>query len=141
MLIRAYQSDDAAQVVALWERAGLTRPWNDPRKDIARKLVVQPELFFVLLVDDRIAGTLMAGYEGHRGWMNYLAVDPGMQRRGYGRLLVEHAERALGERGCPKINLQVRAGNGNAIAFYRKLGYVEDEVVSLGKRLERDESR
>lgn len=141
MFIRAYQSDDEAQVVALWERTGLTRPWNDPRKDIARKLAVQPELFFVLVVEERVAGTLMAGYEGHRGWMNYLAVDPAVQRRGYGRLLVEHAERALGERGCPKINLQVRGTNAGAVEFYRRLGYLDDDVISLGKRLEHDGPR
>ena len=138
MLIRAYESDDEAEVVALWQRAGLTRAWNDPRKDIARKLAVQPELFFVLVAEGRVAGTLMAGYEGHRGWMNYLAVDPELQRRGYGRMLVEHAERVLRDRGCPKINLQVRATNPEAIEFYRKLGYLDDEVVSLGKRLEHD---
>ena len=138
MLIRAYHDADEAAVVALWLRAGLTRPWNDPRKDIARKLAVQSELFFVLVLESRIAGTLMAGYEGHRGWMNYLAVDPELQRRGYGRMLVEHAERALRDRGCPKINLQVRATNSEAIEFYRKLGYLDDEVVSLGKRLEHD---
>jgi ribosomal protein S18 acetylase RimI-like enzyme len=138
VLIRACHVTDEAEVVALWERAGLTRAWNDPRKDIARKFAVQPELFFILTAEGRIAGTLMAGYEGHRGWMNYLAVDPELQRRGYGRMLVEHAERALRDRGCPKINLQVRATNPEAIEFYRKLGYLDDEVVSLGKRLEHD---
>jgi ribosomal protein S18 acetylase RimI-like enzyme len=140
MLLRAYQSQDEAEVVALWERCGLTRPWNDPRKDIARKLTVQPELFVVLVVEGAIAGTVMAGYDGHRGWMNYLAVAPERQHRGYGRALVEHAERALRELGCPKLNLQVRSSNASVLEFYRRLGYLQDDVVSLGKRFEQDES-
>jgi ribosomal protein S18 acetylase RimI-like enzyme len=139
--IRIYREGDEADVLALWERAGLTRPWNDPRKDIARKLAAAPELFFVLCSEGRLAGTLMAGYEGHRGWMNYLAVEPDRQLLGFGRRLVEHAERALRVLGCPKLNLQVRSTNPAALAFYRKLGYLEDEVISLGKRLEDDEPR
>lgn len=136
--IRAFRAADEAQVIALWERCGLTRPWNDPRKDIARKLTVQPELFFVLELHGAVVGSVMAGYEGHRGWMNYLAVSPDAQKRGYGRALVEHAERALQAIGCPKLNLQVRSSNAAVIDFYRGLGYVDDSVVSLGKRFERD---
>ena len=124
--------------MTLWEHCGLTRPWNDARKDIARKLAVQPELFFVLDVDGTVVGSVMAGYEGHRGWMNYLAVSPDAQRHGYGRALVEHAERALQAIGCPKLNVQVRSSNSTVIEFYRRLGYVEDSVVSLGKRFEHD---
>lgn len=139
MQIRVYRDQDEAAVLALWERCDLTRPWNDPRKDIRRKLRAQPELFFVGLVGDRVVGTTMVGYEGHRGWINYLAVEPELHKSGLGRHLMEHAERVLAGLGCPKVNLQVRVGNAVAVEFYRRLGYVEDAVVSFGKRLERDE--
>lgn len=135
MQIRLFRLADEAAVVALWEECRLTRPWNDPHKDIARKLAVQPELFLVGVTDGALMASLMAGYEGHRGWMNYLAVAPRFRGRGFGRSLVEHAERALLERGCPKVNLQVRATNLEAVAFYRRLGYAQDESISLGKRL------
>jgi ribosomal protein S18 acetylase RimI-like enzyme len=141
MNIRSFQAADRELVVDLWSRCGLLRPWNDPRKDIARKLRVQPELFLVVEVEGAIAGTVMAGYDGHRGWINYLAVDPGSRHRGLGRALMAEAERLLRERGCPKINLQVRHDNREAIAFYQRIGFAEDAVVSLGKRLERDDER
>jgi ribosomal protein S18 acetylase RimI-like enzyme len=135
MHIRTFHAADEGAVVALWDECGLTRPWNDPHKDIARKLEVQPELFLVGAVDEAVMASVMAGYEGHRGWMNYLAVAPRFRARGYGRALVAHVERLLLERGCPKINLQVRASNPAAVAFYRRLGYAQDESISLGKRL------
>ncbi len=135
MQIRTFQAADESAVVALWDECGLTRSWNNPRKDIARKLAVQPELLLVGVIDAELKASVMAGYEGHRGWMNYLAVAPRLRGRGYGRALVEHVERLLLERGCPKINLQVRASNPEAVAFYRRLGYAQDESISLGKRL------
>jgi ribosomal protein S18 acetylase RimI-like enzyme len=135
MRIRPFKPDDEAAVVALWEECRLTRPWNDPYRDIARKLAVQPELFLVGVLKRNIVASVMAGYEGHRGWVNYLAVEPRHRGRGFGRAMMQHVEKALAERGCPKLNLQVRRSNGEAIAFYRHLGYVEDESVSLGKRL------
>jgi ribosomal protein S18 acetylase RimI-like enzyme len=135
MRIRRFERADEAAVVALWEECGLTRSWNDPLKDIARKLAVQPELFLVGVTDGAVMASVMAGYEGHRGWMNYLAVAPRFRGRGLGRALVEHVERLLLERGCPKVNLQVRATNLEAVAFYRRLGYAQDESISLGKRL------
>jgi ribosomal protein S18 acetylase RimI-like enzyme len=135
MQIRPFELADEATVVALWEACGLTRAWNDPHKDIARKLAVQPELFLVGVADGAVMASVMAGYEGHRGWMNYLAVAPGFRGRGLGRLLVLEVERLLLERGCPKVNLQVRATNPEAVAFYRRLGYAQDESISLGKRL------
>jgi len=124
--------------VALWRLCDLIRPWNDPHKDIARKLRVRPDLFLVGVLDDRIVASVMAGYEGHRGWLNYLAVAPELQRRGLARAIVTEAERLLREAGCPKINLQVRTSNKGVIEFYRRLGYSVDDVVSMGKRLERD---
>ena len=138
MLIRAYRLSDEDAVVALWQECGLTRPWNDPRKDIARKMRVRPDLFLVGELDGAVVATAMAGYEGHRGWVSYLAVSPAQRRRGLGRAIMAEVERLLREAGCPKINLQVRTGNAEVIAFYRRIGFELDDVVSLGKRLERD---
>ena len=140
MLIRPFRPDDEAAVIALWQRCDLVRPWNDPHKDIQRKLLVRPDLFLVGIVDDPIVASVMAGYEGHRGWLNYLAVDPAHQRRGHARAMVAEAERLLRAAGCPKINLQVRTSNKGVIEFYRKLGYAADEVTSMGKRLEQDDT-
>jgi ribosomal protein S18 acetylase RimI-like enzyme len=137
-MIRAFREEDTEAVVALWEACELTRPWNDPRKDIARKLRVQREWFLVAEVGGRIVGSVMAGYDGHRGWVNYLAVDPSRRRSGLGRELMTEAERLLGEAGCPKVNLQVRGTNDAALGFYERLGYTRDDVVSLGRRLEPD---
>lgn len=133
--VRPFAPPDTEAVVALWQACDLTRPWNDPYRDIARKLAVQPELFLVALAGDALVGTVMAGYDGHRGWINYLAVDPNQRRRGLGRLLMASAESALAARGCAKINLQVREGNGEVAAFYRAIGFTVDPVTSFGKRL------
>jgi ribosomal protein S18 acetylase RimI-like enzyme len=135
MQIRAFRSEDEPAVVALWRECELTRPWNDPHKDIVRKLAVQPELFLVGVLGGEVIATVMAGYEGHRGWVNYLAVAPSFRGRGFARALMQHVEHLLRQRGCPKLNLQVRASNPQAIAFYRRIGYERDESVSLGKRL------
>jgi ribosomal protein S18 acetylase RimI-like enzyme len=124
--------------VALWRACDLLRPQNDPKKDIARKLKVNPEWFLVAECAGRIVGTVMAGYEGHRGWINYLAVEPWRQREGLGRRLMAEAERRLRAAGCPKINLMVRTNNAGVIAFYERIGFTQDNVVSLGQRLERD---
>jgi len=133
--IRPFREADEAQVVALWRACGLTRPWNDPHRDIARKLAMQRELFLVGEEGGRIVASVMAGYEGHRGWVNYLAVDPGRRRAGLGAQLMQRVEELLLAQGCPKINLQVRASNAEVLAFYRALGYAQDEVVAMGKRL------
>jgi ribosomal protein S18 acetylase RimI-like enzyme len=135
MRIREFEDADADEVVALWTSAGLLRPWNDPQLDIERKKAVQRELFLVAVDDDNILGAGMAGYDGHRGWVNYLAVRPDRRQHGIGRALMTEFEERLTALGCPKINLQVRAGNADVLAFYARLGYVEDAVVSLGKRL------
>jgi ribosomal protein S18 acetylase RimI-like enzyme len=139
MQIRAFHHSDEPAVIELWEKCELVRPWNDPRQDIRRKLAVDPELFLVGLVDDKLMATVMAGYEGHRGWINYLAVSPEHRRQGCARQIMAEAEKLLRDRGCPKINLQVRTGNRAVIEFYRRIGYAVDEVVSLGKRLEHDD--
>jgi ribosomal protein S18 acetylase RimI-like enzyme len=136
--IRPFQPGDESAVVQLWEQCDLVRPWNDPHKDILRKLEVRPEWFLVGVIDGQIVASLMLGYDGHRGWLNYLAVAPEFQRRGFARAIVLEAERLLQEAGCPKINLQVRTTNSGVIEFYRALGYAMDEVVSMGKRLVHD---
>lgn len=135
MEIRPFQAGDEPAVIALWERCRLTRPWNDPRKDVQRKLGVQRELFLVGVEAGAIVAAVMAGYDGHRGSVNYLAVDPQYRRRGHGAALMRRVEQVLTERGCPKVNLAVRTTNAEVIAFYRKLGYTPDDVVPLGKRL------
>ncbi|MEZ5658489.1 MAG: GNAT family acetyltransferase [Burkholderiaceae bacterium] len=133
--LRAFRESDTPEVVALWELCELTRPWNDPRKDIVRKLTVQPELFRVAVQGSRIIGTIMAGFDGHRGWVNYLAVHPDERHRGLGRDLMNDVERRLLALGCPKVNLQVRTTNTAALAFYEAIGYGRDDAVSLGKRI------
>jgi ribosomal protein S18 acetylase RimI-like enzyme len=139
-VFRPFQPADTEAVVALWEACGLVRPWNDPVKDIARKASVQPELFLVAVEPDAtVVGAGMAGFDGHRGWVNYLAVRPDRQGGGLGRAFMAEFERLLTERGCPKLNLQVRAGNERVIAFYESLGYADDHTVSLGKRLIADD--
>ncbi|AIJ47965.1 MULTISPECIES: GNAT family acetyltransferase [Comamonas] len=136
MQVRAFTPADTEAVVQLWQDCELTRPWNDPHKDIARKLSVSPDLFWLGCdADGRIIASIMVGYDGHRGWINYLAVHPAHQRRGHARQLMQRAERALSELGCPKLNLQVRAGNEAVLAFYESLGYADDRTLSLGKRL------
>ena len=134
--IRIFRASDEPQVIQLWQACGLVVPWNVPHLDIARKLDFQPDLFFVAEQDDEIVGTAMAGYEGHRGWVNYLAVAPRFQRHGLGRQLMGFVEERLAALGCAKLNLQVRSGNSGVIEFYERLGYRIDEVVSLGKRLD-----
>ncbi|MGH8674681.1 MAG: GNAT family acetyltransferase [Burkholderiales bacterium] len=138
MKIRSFQAADEAAVVALWRECGLTRPWNDPHADIARKLTEQPDLFLVGTVGTEVVASAMVGFDGHRGWVYYLAVTQRYRRQSYGRALMQEAERLLMQRGCPKLNLLVRSSNTEVIEFYRKLGYVQDEAVSLGKRLIRD---
>ena len=139
MEIRSFESQDEESVIQLWRDCGLTVPWNDPHRDIQRKLCVPPQMFLVACSDGRIVATVMAGYDGHRGWINYLAVEPGMRHTGLGRRLMAEAEKRLRAAGCPKINLQVRSNNAEAIEFYKRIGFRTDDVVSLGKRLEPDE--
>jgi ribosomal protein S18 acetylase RimI-like enzyme len=137
--LREFADADEPAVVALWRRCGLVRPWNDPHKDIARKRCVQRELFLVGEQDGAIVGSVMGGYEGHRGWVNYLAVDDAHRRAGLGRALMAEVEARLRALGCPKLNLQVRDDNAGALAFYERIGFARDASVSLGKRLERDD--
>ena len=149
MQIRAFAPADTESVVALWHECGLTRPWNDPHRDIERKLAVQPELFLVGTelvepADDTgspeevLVATAMAGHEGHRGWLYYVAVAPGHRGGGRARQIVAEAERLLLEAGCPKVQLMVRSGNDTAEATWGSLGYEQADVVVYGKRLIQD---
>jgi ribosomal protein S18 acetylase RimI-like enzyme len=138
--VRPFRAEDRAAVVDLWRRCDLVRPWNDPDRDIDRKLAEDPSGLVVADgVDGQIVAAMMVGYDGHRGWVNYLAVDPGRRGNGLGRAMMDHAEAWLLAQGCPKLNLQVRATNTDVLAFYEALGYQVDAAVSLGKRLIPDE--
>ena len=139
MDIRIYEARDEAAVVRLWAECDLVRPWNDPHKDIRRKLSVQPELFLVGVDGNALVATVMAGYDGHRGWVNYLAVAENCRNRGFGRAMMENVEDKMRLMGCPKLNMQVRSSNRSVLAFYARLGYTQDEAVSLGKRLISDD--
>jgi len=137
--IRAYRASDEEAVIQLWKDCGLVVPWNDPHKDIQRKLQVQADLFLVGLARERLVATIMAGYDGHRGWINYLAVAPDLRRRGVGRRMVEQVESRLRVLGCPKINLQLSTSNVDVVSFYEAIGYATDDVIGMGKRLEADQ--
>ena len=135
-IIRPFKLEDKNSIVELWKICRLTRPWNNPEKDIERKLNVQSEMFLVLQIQGSIIGSIMAAYDGHRGVINYLAVHPGYQKKGYGKILMTHVEQELLNKGCPKINLLVRSDNLNVKRFYKGLHYDEqDDVKVFGKRL------
>jgi len=134
--VRGYRDADRDAVVALWREVFPAAPaHNGPLEDLARKRAVQPELFLVASTGDALAGTCMAGYDGHRGWVHLVAVAPALRRRGIGAALMRRAEALLAERGCPKLNLQVRAGSPEAVAFYERLGFRVEERISMGKLL------
>jgi ribosomal protein S18 acetylase RimI-like enzyme len=135
MQIRPFNEADTAQVTALWQQIFPDDPpHNAPAIVIRQKLQCQPGLFFVGEVDGAIVGTVLSGYDGHRGWLYSVAVNPGQRRRGLGSKLIRHAEQALIAIGCTKINLQVRATNAAVVAFYKELGYDVEERISMGKR-------
>ena len=135
--IRPYTEADEPGVIALWRTVFPEAPaWNDPAADIRRKLTVQPDLFLATHDEGRIVGSTMAGFDGHRGWVYYVAVAPGWRRQGIGRALVRTAEEGLARLGCTKVNLQVRASNPAVVAFYENLGFVIEERISMGKRIE-----
>jgi ribosomal protein S18 acetylase RimI-like enzyme len=137
MEIRPYNETDEKEVAKLWREVFPGSPaWNKPESDIKRKLKIQRELFFVAIIDKAIIGTAMAGYDGHRGWVYYVAVKPEYRRQGIGEALMKRVEQGLKQIGCPKLNLQVRADNDAVVAFYEKLGYKIEPRVSMGKLFE-----
>jgi ribosomal protein S18 acetylase RimI-like enzyme len=136
--IRPFKPVDEDAVVRLWKDCGLIVAWNDPHRDIERKMKVQPQMFLVGCIDGKIVATVMGGYDGHRGWINYLAVQADYRHGGIGRYMIQEVENRLRAMGCPKINIQVRGSNTVVLEFYKRIGYKPDDVVSLGKRLEAD---
>jgi ribosomal protein S18 acetylase RimI-like enzyme len=134
--IRPYRISDERSVVALWREVFPDDPpHHDPVACIHLKVSEQPELFFVATRGGKVVGTIMAGFDGHRGWIYRVAVSPKQQRQGIGTALMRRAETELIARGAPKINLQVRATNGQVASFYEQLGFVVEERISMGKRI------
>lgn len=115
---------------------GLTRPWNDPVADFRRALATPASDMLVARIGGSLAGAVMVGDDGHRGWVYYLGVDPQRRRRGIGGALMAAAEDWLGRRGCAKIMFMVRNDNLATKAFYAALGYEENAVVTMGRRLD-----
>jgi ribosomal protein S18 acetylase RimI-like enzyme len=134
--VEVLTADDADAAIALWQAAGLTRPWNDPHADFARALAEPTSAVLGLRDGGALVATVMVGDDGHRGWVYYLAVDPARQRGGLGRIMMAAAEDWLRARDCPKLNLMVRGDNTQARGFYARLGYEVNDVVTLAKRLD-----
>ncbi len=133
--IRPFYETDQENVINLWDKVFPDAPpHNNPARDIRTKREVQPELFLVALLEDQIVGTAMAGFDGHRGWVYYLGVDPDFQRQGVGTSLMKRVEARLMGMGCPKLNLQIRANNSEVQSFYESLGYYAEDRLSMGKK-------
>ena len=139
LLIMPFKEGDEEALVSLWNMCKLTVPWNNPYKDIARKLKVQSDLFLMGYLEDKLIASIIAGYDGHRGWIYYFAVHPDFQSRCYGKQLINNVENKLRELGCPKINLQIREGNDKVFSQYQKLGFVDEKLINMSKRLEDDQ--
>ncbi len=140
MKIRSFRPSDEKALITLWNECDLTVPWNDPAKDIQRKRDEHPDLLFVGIEGQTLIASCMAGYDGHRGWIYYLAVKPAYRHQQLAGQIVRHAEKCLIELGCPKINLMVRKTNTSVIGFYQSIGYSDDPVVVLSRRLIKDDS-
>ena len=134
--IRTFEPRDESSVIQLWDRVFPNDPvWSKSAEVISRKQTVQGDLFFVCISDNQLAGTVLAGFDGVRGWVHKLAVHPDFQRRGIASRLMSAAESGLSKMGCPKINLQVRSSNAEVIRFYKRAGYSVEDRVSMGKKL------
>ena len=138
-IIRTFRPDDESDVINLWRQSGLIVPWNNPETDIQRKLSASPNLFYVGVLDGELIASCMAGYDGHRGWIYFLAVKSAHQRQGFASRMIDHAESELIKLDCPKVELMVRKSNNNIISFYQSVGYDTDPVTVLSKRLIKDE--
>ena len=141
MEIRKYEDKDEESVVALWrEVLADSAPHNDPTTSIQQKVAVDRDLLLVCILDESVVGTVMGGYDGHRGWVYSVAVKPEYQRQGLATALIRQLEKELVDRGCLKVNLQVRASNKKIVAFYERFGYKVEERISMGKRLYSEET-
>ncbi|AFJ46200.1 GNAT family acetyltransferase [Shimwellia blattae] len=139
MEIRVFRQADFDEVITLWERCELLRPWNDPEMDIERKMQCGADLFLVAEVGGEVIGTVMGGYDGHRGAAYYLGVHPDYRGRGIANALLNRLEKKLIARGCPKLNIMVREENDLVIGLYEKIGYDHQDSIMLGKRLIEDD--
>ena len=137
--IRTYRSEDEVDVINLWRECRLIVPWNNPETDIARKCADSPELFFIAELGHELVASCMAGYDGHRGWIYFLAVKPDEQRQGIAAKLVTRVEQTLVKLGCPKLELMVRKTNNEVISFYNAIGFDPDPVMVMSKRLIKDQ--
>jgi ribosomal protein S18 acetylase RimI-like enzyme len=138
MIIRQFRPEDEQAVIALWQECDLTRPWNNPKADIERKMEAGPDLFLVGTVNGSIVATAMGGYDGHRGWVYYLAVDPVYRKSGLGRRMMETLEEKLTAIGCPKIDLMIRKSNNEVVQFYERIGYTQEDTLLMSRRLIED---
>ncbi|MEB3766950.1 GNAT family acetyltransferase [Acinetobacter sp. MD2] len=134
-IIRPFLDGDLEDLVQLWEICGVTKPWNNPETDIFRKTQQGDQLFLIAEKDNKLIASVMGGYDGHRGWIHYLAVHPQHQRLGVATALIQHIEKRLIAIGCPKVQLLIRQDNLSILNFYDQLGYEEVEAVCVGKRL------
>lgn len=134
--IRAARDGDLDDVIALWRACDLVVPWNDPHRDIALCRSSPQSELLVGVLDGRLVGALMAGSDGHRGWLYYLAVDPGLRRAGHARALVREAERWLGSLGVRKVELMIRDSNAPVRAFYERLGYAAEPRIVMARWLD-----
>ncbi|NBB66123.1 GNAT family acetyltransferase [Pseudomonas sp. ODNR1LW] len=134
--IRPVRDGEDEAVVGLWSVCGLTRPWNDPVADLKQAKEGPASTVLVAADDDAISGAVMVGFDGHRGWVYYLAVDPGRRGNGLGRRLMAAAQDWLTKRGAPKLQLMLRSDNEAALGFYQRLGLERQDVVVLGRRLD-----
>ncbi len=133
MNIETFDLKDKQSVIDLWDRCGLLTDKNNPGEDIIRKMDHSPELFLIGRENEKIIATIMGGYEGRRGWINFLCVSPDARRSGYGERMVREIENRLFALGAPKINLQIRHSNAAAIKFYEAIGYADDLVFSMAR--------
>ena len=137
--IRAFRPDDATDVIDLWRECGLIVPWNNPQTDIDRKYADSAQMFFAGELENELVASCMAGYDGHRGWIYFLAVKGSQRRKKLASMLVRYAEAELVKLGCPKVELMVRKTNNKVISFYKSIGFDPDPVIVLSKRLIEDE--
>jgi ribosomal protein S18 acetylase RimI-like enzyme len=133
--VRQARLEDTKAIIAIWDECKLTRPWNNPNDDIKNALSTNTSTILLLQLSNEVIGTVMVGYDGHRGWIYYLAVRAEFQKNGYGKILVQEAENWLKKQNVPKVNLMIRNANEAVKEFYHACGYKDDEVITMSKWL------